>query len=120
MYIKTNGQQYRCTGAALTGDPLRFTLPDGGAESCGATVGLYQDGGFLLRELDVSGYARREMQGITLVITNQKEPEPAPAPEPEGMSLNEALAEAVAELTYRMDLQSLGLTEEGASNGQTA
>ena len=36
------------------------------------------------------------------------------------MTLTEALAEAVAELTYRMDLQSLGLTEEGASNGQSA
>ena len=120
MYIKTNSQQYRCTGATLTGDPLRFNLPDGGPETCGDTVGLYGEDGFLLRELDVSGYARREMQGTTLVITNQPEPEPVPAPEPDGMTLDEALAEAVAELTYRMDLQSLGLTEEGASNGQTA
>lgn len=121
MYIKTNNQQYRCTGVpTLSGDPLRLTLPDGGPETCGDTVGLYQDGGFLLRELDVSGYARREMQGTTLVITNQPEAEPAPEPEPEGMTLNEALAEAVAELTYRMDLQSLGLTEEGESNGQSA
>ncbi len=59
MYIETNKQQYRCTGATLSGDPLRFTLPDGGPESCGDTVGLYQDDGFLLRELDVSDWGVR-------------------------------------------------------------
>jgi hypothetical protein len=80
MYIETNKQQYRCTGATLSGDPMRFTLPDGGPESCGDMVGLYQDDGFLLRELDVSGYTRKGMRGSTLVITNQ--PEPAPTPEP--------------------------------------
>lgn len=123
MYIKTNGQRYRCTGTpALTGDPLRFTLPDGGPETLGETVELYTDEGFLLRAVDVRGYARFAMQGDVLVITSQPEPAPAPEPEPApaGMTLEEATAELVADHEYRLSLLELGLGEGGANNGQSA
>ena len=120
MYIETNKQQYRCTGATLSGDPLRFTLPDGGPESCGDTVGLYQDDGFLLRELDVSGYTRKAMQGSTLVITNQPEPAPTPEPGPAPMTELEAALDMLADHDYRLSLQELGLAEEAASNVQSA
>lgn len=119
MYIQTNHQQYRCTGApSLTGDPLRFTLPEGGPEVCGDAVALYADGGYLLRELDVSGYARREMRGTALVLTNQPEPEETTEePEPEGMTLEEAMLDMLADHEYRISLQELGLAGEGESNG---
>lgn len=123
MYIKTNGQRHRCTGTpTLTGDPLRFTLPDGGPETLGETVELYTDEGFLLRAVDVRGYARSAMQGDILVITSQPEPAPAPEPEPApgGMTLEEATAELVADHEYRLSLLELGLGEGGADNGQSA
>lgn len=120
MYIKTNGQRYRCTGApSLEGEELRFLLPEGGPEALGETVGLYDDGGFLLREMDVRGYARYEMAGDVLVITNRPEPDPVPEPEPPAaeMTLEEATAELAAEHEYRLSLLELGLSGEGAKNG---
>lgn len=123
MYLETNGQRYRCTGTpTLTGDPLRFTLPEGGPETLGETVELYTDGGFLLRAVDVSGYARHGMEGETLVITSRPEPAPAPEPEPAPaeMTLEEATAELVADHEYRLSLLELGLGEGGADNGQSA
>lgn len=119
MYIKTNGRRYRCTGVpALEGEELRFLLPDGGPEALGETVGLYDDGGFLLREMDVRGYAWHEMAGDVLVITNRPEPVPVPEPEPAPaeMTLEEATAEMVADHEYRLSLLELGIG--GADNGQ--
>ncbi|MEL4861036.1 hypothetical protein AAEU42_07295 [Pseudoflavonifractor phocaeensis] len=118
MYIETNGQRYRCTGTpTLEGDPLRFCLPDGGPEELGGMVGLYTDDGFLLREIDVSGYARHEMAGNTLVITSQPVPVPGPEPAPAEMTLEEATAEMVADHEYRLSLVELGLGGEGAKHG---
>ena len=120
MYLETNSQRFRCTGIpTLEGDPLRFCLPDGGPEELGGTVGLYTDDGFLLREVDVSGYARHERTGDTLVITNQPVPVPGPerSPAPAGMTLEEATAEMVADHEYRLSLVELGLSGEGAKHG---
>ena len=120
MYIETNGQRYRCTGTPmLEGDPLRFCLPDGGPGELGETVGLYTDDGFLLREIDVSGYARHERTGNTLIITSQpvSVPGPEPEPAPAEMTLEEATAEMVADHEYRLSLVELGLSGEGAKHG---
>ena len=119
MYLETKGQRYRCTGApTLEGDPLRFCLPDGGPGELGDAVGLYADDGFLLREVDVSGYARHEMAGNTLIITSQPVPVPGPEaePAPAEMTLEEATAEMVADHEYRLSLLELGIG--GADNGQ--
>ncbi len=120
MYIVTKGQRFRCTGTpTLEGDPLRFCLPDGGPGELGDTVGLYTDDGFLLREIDVSGYARHERTGNTLMITSQPVPVPGPerSPAPVGMALEEATAELVADHEYRLSLVELGLSREGAKHG---
>ena len=120
MYIETNGQRFRCTGIpTLEGDTLRFCLPDGGPGELGETVGLYTDDGFLLREVDVSGYARHERTGDTLVITSQPVPVPGlePVPAPAEMTLEEATAELVADHEYRLSLVELGLSGEGAKHG---
>lgn len=124
MYIKTNDQRYRCTGTpVLSGETLRFTLPDGGPEELGATVGLYQEDGFPLREVDVSGYLRWEMAGDTLVITNLPkaepvEPGPVPEPEPAGMSTEEAMLDMLADHEYRLGLMEVGLGPKGVQQNE--
>lgn len=121
MYIETNYQRYRCVGVpALEGDKLRFALPDGGPEELGATVGLYQDGGFLLREIDLSGYLRWEMADGTLIITNLPKaepvtPPPAPEPTPAEMTAEEAVMDMLADHEYRLGLMELGLNGEGVA-----
>lgn len=83
MYIKVSGVHYPCVGVpTLTGDPLRFYLPSGGPEVVTGAMTLCTDDGFVLREIDTEGYARREMEGDTLVLTNLPRPEPVPDPEP--------------------------------------
>lgn len=114
MYIETGGQRYPCTGApSLEGDTLRLVLPEGGPELDGGPAGvlrLCMDDGFVMRELNVSGYLRWEMAGDTLVITN--EPVPAPAPEPEpvesGMTTEDALVAEVVDLRYEVEKMKLG------------
>lgn len=120
MFLETKNRRYRCTGSpVLNGETLRFTLPDGGPEELGATVGLYQDDGFVLREIDVSGYLRWEMAGDVLVITNLPKEEPVvpPAPEPElepaEMTAEEAMLDMLADHEYRLGLVELGLGPEG-------
>lgn len=116
MYIETNNQRYRCTGSpVLAGETLRFTLPDGGPKELGATVGLYQDDGFILREIDVSGYLRWEMAGDVLVITNLPKVEPVtpPMPAPVGMTTEEAMLDMLADHEYRLGLMKVGLGPEG-------
>ena len=90
MYIKLGGCGHRCIGnPTLTGDTLRFCLPDGGEELAAQMSGppegpvkLYQDDGFLLWEGDAGKYARWYLEGDMLVMTTLPEPEPAPEPSP--------------------------------------
>lgn len=114
MYIETKKQQYRCVGQpVMEGETLRFLLPEGGPQELGATVALKQDDGFLLREVEVSGYLRWGMEGETLVITNLPTPEPAPEVPPEPPAPAEAevtvadLAAAVVDLAYEIDSMKL-------------
>lgn len=110
MYIETGGRRYPCTGRpVMEGETLRFTLPEGGPEALGDTVGLYTDEGFALHPpVDVTGYAQWEMQGDTLIITNAPEPGPAPEPEPPATQVTtDQLAQAVVELMFEIDQMKL-------------
>ena len=105
MYMELCGERYRCTGSlTLTGDTLRFCLPNGGEELAAlikgppeGTVKLYQDDGFLLWEGDAGKYARWYLEGDMLVVTNLPEPKPAPEPSPTaGDKINQLKAELEA------------------------
>ncbi len=121
MYLVTNRVKYKCSGVpVLAGESLRFFLPEGGPKELGATVGLYQDDGFLLREIDVSGYLRWEMVDGTLIITNLPKAEPvvpptAPEPAPAEMTAEEAVMDMLADHEYRLGLMELGLNREGVA-----
>lgn len=114
MYIELGKEQHPCTGMpALTGDTLRFYLPEGGPELTGVPVGsvrLCRDDGFQLCEVPVDGYLRWGMDGNTLVIT--KEPEPVPTPEPEPVPpiteiTTDQLAQTVVDMMFDIDQMKL-------------
>lgn len=116
MYIKTNNKVYPCVGYdsrpwtlsdarfRLTGDALPAELGD--------TVELYQDDGFLLVTKTVADYARWEVEGHTLVLTNRPVPEPVPAPNPAEPTppqptVQDAMLDMLADLDYRVSQQEL-------------
>lgn len=118
MYIELSGVRYPCTGTpTLTGDTLRFCLPGSGETLAGVltgppegTVTLCGDDGFVLRELDVSGYLRWGMEGETLVVTNRPVPEPVEPGPPPVPSTEDALVRAVVDLQFEVDRLKLGGT----------
>lgn len=98
MYIKTNGQTYPCTGWRLGGEEVRYMLAgDALPESLGETVELCRDDGFVLATKTVADYARWEMVGHTLLLTDRPVPMPVPEPEPDMETLRrDKLAELSA------------------------
>lgn len=122
MYIKTNNNVYPCAGYAsginANGD-VRFRLTgDTLPETVGETVRLYQNDGFLLATVYAADYARWELAGHTLVLTNRPVPEPVPDPEPETPTptVEEAMLDMLADLDYRVSQQELA--DMAAKNSQ--
>lgn len=110
MYVMTNGQQYPCAGFKDAGDEARLTLSgDDVPSALSDMVRLHQDDGYMLRCLTVADYARWEMAGHTLVLTNRPVPEPVPEPEPETptQTVQEAMLDMLADLDYRVSQQEL-------------
>lgn len=98
MYIATNNKTYPCVGCTSGAGEVRFRLMDDTKpETLGDTVELCQDNGFVLRTETVADYARWEMAGNTLVLTNRPVPEPVPDPGPDLETVRqEKLAEIAA------------------------
>lgn len=82
MYIKTNNKTYPCLGFRVDHDaPMeaRFQLEGENLPSkLGATVELCQDDDFVLASYTVADYARWELAGKTLVLTDRPVPTPVP------------------------------------------
>lgn len=124
MYIKTNNNVYPCVGydsGPWTFSEARFRLTgDALPEALGETVELYQDDGFLVVSQRVADYARWELAGHTLVLTNRPVPEPVPEPEPEAPTptVHEAMLDMLADLDYRVSQQELAaMAAESSKEG---
>lgn len=112
MYIETNSYRYRCIGyPVIDGETLCFTLPEGGPDTLGPTVGLYADDGFELHPpVEVGKFLRWGMEGDNLVITNKLEPEPIPEPEPVPPITEittDQLAQTVVDMMFDIDQMKL-------------
>lgn len=85
MYITVNNEQYnniKCTYNALEIIYIGASLT--GIEAVSGTIGLYANDGSLMREDDVLGYERTEIQDGRITLTNRPAPQPQPEPpEPE-------------------------------------
>lgn len=115
MYIKTNNKVYPCVGydsGSGTFSDARFRLTgDALPAEPGETVELYQDDGFLLATQTVADYARWELEGHTLVLTNRPVTEPVLAPDPveppPQPTVQDAMLDMLADLDYRVSKQEL-------------
>jgi len=112
MKILVNGTAYTCTGRPSLCDPVRFSLPDGQPDvaALGATVSLQDDSGFVLCEIPAAGYARKFVEGTSLVLTNTPEPE-AVEETPEAMepTAQEDANSLLVDHEYRLTLLELGV-----------
>ncbi len=110
MYIKTNGKTYPCASYAPGELETRYRLTgEAMPETLGETVELYRDDGFVLATQRVADYARWELAGGALTLTNRPVPGPAPEPEPEAPTptVQDAMLDMLADLAYRLDTQEL-------------
>lgn len=124
MYIKTNNNVYPCVGYNVgpwTFSDARFRLMgDELPAELGDTVELYQEDGFLLVTKTVADYARWELAGNTLVLTDRPLPEPVPEPEPETPTptVQDAMLDMLADLDYRVSQQELAaMAAENSKEG---
>lgn len=112
MYIATNNKTYPCSGYR-SGDEVRIRLTgESLPETLGETVELCQDDGFVMDTVTVADFARWEMAGNTLVLTNRPVPEPVPDPgpteeEPPTPTVQDAMLDMLADLAYRVDSMEL-------------
>lgn len=84
MYITINGVRY--DDAKRTQNNHRITYISSALTAdlvAVGSIGEYRDDGFLLREVDVSGYARQIARDGVLTLTNEPEPVPVEPVDPE-------------------------------------
>lgn len=79
MYIKINERNYPCRGYLDTGNYVQYRLEGPMPDSVEGVVKLYK-GDELFCAHDVSEFARWEIRGTSLILTNRPVPEPVETP----------------------------------------
>ena len=109
MYLILNGEQFRCSGARI-GESLLFDFPSNVPALSGAphgSVSLFQDDGFSLWGSPLDGFARWQVNGQSILITNAPPPPETP-PEP---SESQLLGQEITDLQLDQIAQGQWITE---------
>ena len=84
MYIELNGTKHEHAKRSQTAQRVTYISSALTADLVAVgSIGEYRDDGFLLREVDVSGYARQIAREGVLTLINEPEPVPVEPVDPE-------------------------------------